>query len=69
MDTIAKNLNFGADNLATKEEVYELRKELELMRSELNHIKFLLLRQNRDKPWFYCLFFFMFLYQYFQFVS
>ena len=49
IEATSKSISFRAGNLSTKEEVYELRKELESMRSELNYLKLLLLTQNRDK--------------------
>ena len=49
MEATSKSLSFRAGNLSTKEEVYELRKELESMRSELNYLKWLLVRQRDSK--------------------
>ena len=49
MEETSKSISFRAADLSTKEEVYELRKELESMRSELNYLQLLLLTQNRDK--------------------
>ena len=42
IEAIAKSLNFGADNLATKEELSELRAELESIKNELSWVKWML---------------------------
>jgi len=49
MEETSKSISFRAADLSTKEEVYELRKELESMRSELNYLKWLLVRQRDSK--------------------
>ena len=49
IEATSKSISFRAGDLSTKEEVYELRKELEYMRYELNYLKLLLLTQRDSK--------------------